>query len=90
MIAAYDYIGRGRVERREYGNGTRTNYAYDGIKELNGTPVANSANDFGVKRIIGTKHSVSAGGAIIDDRTFTWDKMFNKTQRKDERVGGPQ
>ncbi len=83
-IATYAYVGPGRVERREYGNGTRTDYTYDGIT---GTP--NPANDFGVKRIIGTTHSVIAGGAIVDDRTFTWDKMYNKTQRKDIR-GGPR
>ena len=83
-IATYDHVGPGRVERREYGNGTRTDYTYDGIT---GTP--NPAGDFGVKRIIRTKHTKIAGGIIIDDRTYAWDQMYNKTQRKDVRIGGP-
>lgn len=84
-VATYDYVGPRRVERREYGNGTRTDYTYDGI-----TGVPNPPDDFGVNRIIGITHSKIAGGAIIDDRTFTWDKMYNKTQRNDLRVGGPE
>ena len=85
MITEYDYIGPGRVERREYGNGTRTDYTYDGI-----SGVPNPPNDFGVKRIIGTRHTRIGDGTVIDDRTYTWDRMYNKTQRKDARVGGPQ
>ncbi len=85
LIATYDYVGPARVARRDYGNGTRTEYTYDGIT---GTP--NAANDFGVKRIVRTKHSVVSGGAIIDERTYNWDRMFNKTQRKDVRAAGPQ
>jgi RHS repeat-associated protein len=42
-----------------------------------------------VKRITSTKHSDSAGG-IIDQRTYRWGKMYNKTQRKDVRTGGPE
>ncbi|MFQ5472811.1 MAG: hypothetical protein ACE5FA_08005, partial [Dehalococcoidia bacterium] len=49
--------------RREYGNGTRTEYFYDGI-----TGVANPANDFAVKKIIGTRHTKIADGSVIDDR----------------------
>lgn len=82
-IATYDYIGPGRVERREFGNGTRTDYVYDGI-------LPNPPGDSGLKRIIGTTHSVIAGGAILDDRTYLWDAMQNKTQRADTRAGGPQ
>lgn len=82
-IATYDYVGPDRVERREYGNGTRTDYEYDGI-------LPNPSGDFGVKQIIRTTHSVILGGTIIDDRTYTWDPMFNKKQRKDIRPGGSQ
>ncbi len=84
-VADYDYIGPGRVERRDHGNGTRTDFTYDGIT---GTP--NPPDDFGVKRLIRTRHSVIAGGATIDDRTYRWDRMYNKVQRKDVRAGGPQ
>lgn len=80
-IAGYDYIGRGRVERREYGNGTRTDYAYDGI--------ANDPGDFGVRRIVRTLHTRIADGLVLDDRTFSWDPVQNKTERADIRAGGP-
>ena len=84
MIASYDYVGPGRVTRRDYGNGTRAEYRYDGIS---GTP--NAAGDFGVKRITATTHSKIADSTILDDRTYTWDHMGNKTQHKDVRGGGP-
>lgn len=111
LIATYDYIGPGRVERRDYGNGTRTEYAYDGI-------LPNPPNDFGVRMIVRTRHTVigsacttdadcptgatcecpnpldlvpcpAPGVCIIDDRTVTWDRMGNKTRRKDVRANGP-
>jgi RHS repeat-associated protein len=84
IIAAYDYIGPDRVERREFGNGTRTDYTYDGI-----IGIPNPPGDFGVKRIVRTAHSKISDGTIIDDRTYTWDPMYNKTQRKDVRAGWP-
>ncbi len=84
LIAEYLYVGPGRVEQREYGNGTRTDYSYNGIQ---GVP--NPPNDFGVKRIIRTRHTRIGDGLVIDDRTYTWDRMYNKIQRKDVRVGGP-
>lgn len=83
LIASYDYVGPSRVERREYGNGTRTDYAYDGI-------LPNPTNDYGVKQIVGTAHTLIGSGQIIDDRTYTWDRTQNKSQRKDARTGGPQ
>lgn len=82
-IATYDYIGPIRVERREYGNGTRTDDQYDGI-------LPNPPGDFGVKRIVRTTHSVIGSGVIIDDRTYIWDPMQNKIQRRDVRAGGPE
>lgn len=85
VIATYDYIGPTRVERRDYGNGTRLEYTYDGIE---GVP--NPPSDFGVRRVIRTRHTRISDGAVIDDRTYTWDRMGNKTQRKDVRAGGPQ
>ena len=84
LIATYDYVGPGRVERREYGNGTRTEYTYDG---LDGVP--NPPGDFGVRQIVRTRHTRISDGLVIDDRTYTWDRMGNKTRRKDIRAGGP-
>ena len=32
-ISTYDYTGPARIQRRDYGNGTRGQYTYDGITE---------------------------------------------------------
>ncbi len=85
LIAEYDYIGPGRVERRGYGNGTRAEYTYDGFT---GAPAI--AGDFAVKRIVRTSHTRIADTSVIDDRTYTWDRMYNKTRREDIRAGGPR
>ena len=84
-IAKYFYIGPSRVERRTYGNNTQTDYTYDGITEID-----NPDNDFGVKRIIQTKHTKTDDDTIIDDRTFTWDPMYNKTSHSDIRSSGTE
>lgn len=85
MIATYKFVGPGRVDRREYGNGARSDYTYDGV-----TGVPNPENDFGVKHIIATTHTRINDGLVLDDRTYTWDPMGNKTQRKDVREDGPK
>jgi len=84
-IAAYCFVGPNRVARRDYGNGTRATWQYDGVT---GTP--NPPGDFGVKGIIRTTHTRTNDGAVLDDRTYIWDRMGNKTQRKDVRADGPQ
>lgn len=85
LIARYDYVGPRRVARREYGNNTRTEYTYDGI-----TGISNPPGDFAVKKIVRTRHTHIATANVIDERTYTWDRMYNKTQRKDVRATGPQ
>ncbi len=72
-VATYQYLGPGRVTRRDFGNGTRLNYQYDGAK-----------------RVVGTTHTKISNGAILDDRSYIWDGMSNKTRRRDLRSGGPQ
>ncbi len=83
MIGTYDYVGFRRVARRDYGNGTRMEYVYDGIVD---TP--NPVNDFGLKRPIRTIHSNTAGGTVFDERSYTWDQMGNKTSHTDVLPGG--
>ncbi|UCF43965.1 MAG: RHS repeat protein [Planctomycetota bacterium] len=75
LIASYDYIGPGRVERRSFSNNTVCDYSYDDVK-----------------RITATTHVFDPCGAdtIIDSRTYTWDEMYNKTQRKDIRASGAE
>lgn len=85
FIAEYWYVGPSRVERRDYGNGTRTEYTYNGV-----TGIPNAPNDFGVKHMTRTNCFRIADGTTIDDRTYAWDRMGNKTQHKDIRAGGPQ
>src|SRR5262249_55727177 len=65
LIATYDYIGPSRVERRDYGNGTRCEYTYDGI-----TGIPNPPGDFGVRQIIRTRHTKISDSSVIDDRTY--------------------
>ena len=84
-IAAYDYVGPRRVERCGFGNGTRMEPRYDGI-----TGVDNPENDFGLKQIIRTTHSQVSDSTVIDERTYTWDRSFNKTRREDVRPDGSQ
>lgn len=81
-LAAYDYVGPERVERRAYGNNTRTEFTYDGI-----TGVPNPPNDFGVRQVISSLHVNQSSGAIIDERTYTWDPMDSKTRREDTATG---
>lgn len=82
LIANYDYIGsEARVSGRRFGNGTRTDYEYDGV-------LPNPPNDFGVNQIVRTKHWRSSDGMIIDVRRYSWDRAANKTSRTDERIGG--
>lgn len=67
-IAEYKYIGPNRVERRDYANNTRCTYQYDGVKRMTrSTHVFDPAN---IAR-------------VFDDRSYTWDAMYNKTSRRD-------
>lgn len=78
-MAVNHYAGN-RLELRDFGNDTRFDRGYDAIG-----------------RTIGTSHSLwdetSPGVweqiAELDKRTYQWDGARNKTQRKDERAGGP-
>lgn len=84
-IASYWYTGPRRVARREYGNGTRCDYSYDGVV---GEP--NSSGDFGSRNIVRTRHTRVWDGMVIDDRIYAWDRMGNKTKEGDLRAGGAQ
>ena len=85
LIARYLYAAGGRVARCEFGNGTRTDYEYDGVQ---GVP--NPPGDFGVKHPVRIAHSRQVAGASIyfDDRRFTWDRAGNKLSRQRQEAGG--
>lgn len=78
LIASYLYAGPERVRRRVYGNGTVADFEYDGSRES-----PNAADDHGVRRLIRTAHARDGvpGGGTFDNRTYTWDRMFNKSSR---------
>ena len=83
MIAMYSYIGPFRVESRKNGNGTQSEFEYNG---LTGTP--NTAGDFGVKRMVRSHHYRISDGMKIDDRAYKWDRVGNKIQWSGELAGG--
>ncbi len=72
MIARYSYLGENRVERRELGNNTATLYSYDSSL-----------------RQVETMHSRLENGVFtaFDDRSYTWDAMSNKRERRDKLTG---
>lgn len=84
VLAEYHYVGPDRFERRTLSNGTQLDLAYDGM-----SGVAAPAGDFGVKKVISSVHSRVSGGTIIDERSYRWDRMGNKTERRDLRATGP-
>jgi len=73
QLAEYKYIGASRVARRDYANNTRTIFQYDNVKRM--TRTTHTRDPLGTP-------------SIIDDRTYTWDQMYNKISRRDMRTGG--
>ena len=61
LIVSNSYVGPWRLERRDYGNGTRFELGYDGLR-----------------RVIGSSHSVIASGIPFDARVYQWDDTHNK------------
>jgi RHS repeat-associated protein len=84
LIAEYFYDGPGRVRRRNYGNGTRTDYTYDG---LDGVP--NPPGDFGVQQLTRLTASSIATGVPFDDRSFKWDRVGSRVQRENLLAATP-
>ncbi|MBX3180318.1 MAG: PKD domain-containing protein [Candidatus Hydrogenedentes bacterium] len=79
LLASYDYVGAGRVERRTMaGNGTRLRYAFDAVGRVNAT--THEQYD---------PQNPESPGTAFDARTYTWDKANNKTQRVELAGGVP-
>lgn len=84
-IAGYFYVGPHRVERRDLNaNGTRCDYTWDGIL------ASQPPGDFGVRKIVRTRHTVISSGNVIDDHSYLWNASGEKIERKDIRSAGPQ
>jgi len=78
-IAAFKYIGpNDRIERVDFGNGTREDLTYDGV-----TGAANQPGDFGVRQVSRTRHTVVGSGNVIFDQIYRWDRVGNKVDRMD-------
>ena len=89
------YEGPSRLVRRDMGipnntvpnpgatAATRFTLEYDGIR---GT--LNPVDDHGFRQIKRTTHVNVATGAVLDDRTYTWDENQNMRSRRDERAAG--
>lgn len=74
VIVSYAYIGPGRVERQTFGNGTQTNFQYDGIQG-----VANAPGDLGWRQI---RSIITSGpGGTLDSRQFFRNANQEKTKR---------
>lgn len=87
-IAGYDYLGPGRVHERRTGaasvNGSgvvRTGYEYAGF-----SGAASITGDYGFRQVREIRHELSAGGAPLEGRGFTWDAAGNKTSHNDLRT----
>ncbi|MBW8017968.1 MAG: RHS repeat protein, partial [Planctomycetes bacterium] len=67
-------------------------YDYIGPRRVRRFSYNNSIqNDYSydnVKRITGTNHAGPAAVGTVDERSYSYDAMYNKIQRKDKRVGG--
>lgn len=81
-IVRFDFVGPSRIARRDYGNGTRTDLSYNGI-----TGIPDLVGDFGVRKIIKTRHSLVSSGEILAEHSYTWDRMGNKTSRQNLTEG---
>lgn len=80
-ITEFVYSGR-RLQRREHGNGTRTDYTYNGIDG-----VANASGDFGFGRVAGISTTKVSSSTVLDEFAFAWDKTQNRTVYDDTGSG---
>jgi len=80
-ITEFEYIGR-RLQRRKHGNGTRTDYIYNGI---DGVP--NAAGDFGFGRVAGISTTKVSSGNTLDAFAFAWDEIQNRSVYDDTGSG---
>lgn len=79
-ITKLDYIGH-RLTRREHGNGTQTDYAYNGF-----IGSQNHVDDLGFSRVSGIT-TTKPGTGILDAFAFRWDAVQNRTSYIDTGSG---
>jgi hypothetical protein len=75
-LAAYSYTGPSRVSRRDYGNGTRSSGRSESRQaERHQQPLGRPRRP-AHEALDAQRHR---GGAVIDDRSFTWDPNGSKS-----------
>ncbi|MBL4810063.1 MAG: hypothetical protein JKY43_08435 [Phycisphaerales bacterium] len=80
-VSEFKYIGN-RLQRRIHGNGTRTDYGYNGYE---GGLV--HIDDHGFGRVAEITTTKSGTGTVLDSFTFRWDESQNRTSYKDVGSG---
>ncbi len=80
-ITEFEYFGH-RLQRREHGNGTRTDYTYNGIDG-----VANASGDFGFGRVAEISTTKVSSSTVLDEFAFAWDKTQNRIVYDDTGSG---
>jgi len=80
LITQFDYVGN-RLLRRTNGNGTQTDYAYNGYEGYVG------GSDLGFGRVASISTTNSTSGIELDAFDFTWDANQNRTTYKDTGSG---
>ena len=84
-VTQFEYIGR-RLASRINGNGTRTDYSYNGIEDGN-SGVTNIAGDFGFGRVASISTTNVATANVIDGFVFAWDESQNRINYTDVGSG---
>jgi YD repeat-containing protein len=75
-LATFSYEGPGRVGRITRTNGINTRVTWNGMANP-----ANATGDFGWQQVSGVNHQIALGGAVIDQRRYSYDRNQNKTLR---------
>ncbi|MCP4592167.1 MAG: RHS repeat protein, partial [bacterium] len=92
LTTTYDELNRRKIISDGGGDIASNGYVGPGRVERRRYRGNNTSTDYAydnVKRIVGTTHSRLVNGDV-DDRTYAWNAMYNKTRRTDVRAGGPR
>ncbi|MGZ5553378.1 MAG: hypothetical protein ACXWHF_07045, partial [Chthoniobacterales bacterium] len=92
QMRSFSYVGE-RLEQSTQRNGTTTTYTYAGLAGASPTPTPSpspSASPSSGWGRVATQTTRGPGSVLLDQRTYTYDRSQNLTDRQDTRPGGPQ
>jgi len=75
-VASYAYDSPGRIGRISGGNNVNTRITYNGY-----VSPPNTAGDFGWQQVSAMNHQIAFGGAVVDRRSFFYDRNQNNKLR---------